>query len=159
MKQLFFAGCALLLISVSSTGAASAQDPLGRCCYSIDDYTIGCAMLTETECRALGPSIWDEELNCTDDPCPLSCCSRSGDADNSGSINVLDITFIINYLYKNGPDLWCLADADINCDCRVNILDVTCLIFVLYHHGFCHPCTCEQWEENCANVLKEVRPY
>jgi hypothetical protein len=28
---------------------------------------------------------------------------ESGDADGSGTINLLDATYLINYLYKNGP--------------------------------------------------------
>jgi len=59
-----------------------------------------------------------------------------GDADNSGSINVIDATFIINWLYKSGPapepDI-ALADAD--CSGGLNILDAAYIIHYLYESG------------------------
>jgi len=55
-----------------------------------------------------------------------------GDADNDKSVNVLDATCIINYLYKGLPAPEHLSAADINADCGVNLLDVTCLINYLY---------------------------
>jgi len=57
-----------------------------------------------------------------------------GDVDNDGTINLLDVTYTINYLYKGGPPPnpnVLLADAD--CNGRVNILDVTYLINYLYN--------------------------
>jgi len=58
-----------------------------------------------------------------------------GDADNDKSVNVLDATCIINYLYKGLPAPEHLSAADINADCGVNLLDVTCLINYLYRGG------------------------
>ncbi|MFH2035425.1 MAG: S8 family serine peptidase [Candidatus Zixiibacteriota bacterium] len=58
-----------------------------------------------------------------------------GDANNSKSINILDITYLISYLYKGGPapeDLK-LGDADSNL--TLNILDITYLISYLYKGG------------------------
>ena len=63
----------------------------------------------------------------------VAICDR-GDADFSGSINILDVTYIINYLYKGGPepDLYC---ADANATGMINILDVTYIINYLYKGG------------------------
>jgi len=49
----------------------SGPPPTGRCCY--DDSL--CADNLEPECLALN-GTWDENLNCTDDPCPVMgrCC-------------------------------------------------------------------------------------
>jgi len=33
----------------------------------------------------------------------LSFAGNCGDVDNSGTINILDVTYLINYLYKTGP--------------------------------------------------------
>jgi hypothetical protein len=81
------------------------------------------------------------------EPVP-SCCRVMGDANGSGAVNILDITFVISYLYKGGPAPTCYAEADINCDCVVNILDVTTIILYLYYlHD---PCDCDTWNANCG---------
>ena len=58
-----------------------------------------------------------------------------GDADGSESINLLDVTYLINYLYKDGlaPDPLEAGDADAGG--TINILDVTYLINYLYKGG------------------------
>nr|MBN2276383.1 agmatine deiminase family protein [candidate division Zixibacteria bacterium] len=58
-----------------------------------------------------------------------------GDADGSGAINILDVTFLINYLYKDGPSPSPVEAADVNKSGAVNILDVTYLINYLYKDG------------------------
>ncbi|UCD94159.1 MAG: hypothetical protein JSU69_10400, partial [Candidatus Zixiibacteriota bacterium] len=80
-----------------------------------------------------------------------SCWCTVGDANNDAATNILDVTYIINFLYKNGPAPAhdCLADA--NCDCGINILDVTEIINYLYKNGPA-PCSCEQWVINCGPV-------
>jgi len=45
-------------------------DPVGRCCYG-DPAVPSCDDVTEAECITLG-GTWDEDLNCTDNPCPVS---------------------------------------------------------------------------------------
>ncbi len=79
-----------------------------------------------------------------------SGCASPGDADNSGGINLLDITRLINYLYKSGPAPvpYAVASGDPNCDCNVNLLDITFLINFLYKSGAA-PCDCATWLSNC----------
>ena len=78
------------------------------------------------------------------------CLSRAGDANCSGSLNLLDAVYIINHLYKGGPAPVC--NADCNCDCRINLLDVTCMISYLYNVGnACSCCECQQWEAECGS--------
>ncbi|PKK82482.1 MAG: hypothetical protein CVT49_13345 [candidate division Zixibacteria bacterium HGW-Zixibacteria-1] len=59
-----------------------------------------------------------------------------GDANNSGQIDMLDVTFIINYFYKGGPapepDIRLI---DATCDGALNILDVLYIIYYLYDNG------------------------
>lgn len=59
----------------------------------------------------------------------------NGDANHDDIINALDITFLINYLYKHGTAPLILNNADPNADCRINILDITYLINFLYKSG------------------------
>lgn len=62
---------------------------------------------------------------------PDSC----GDVNGNGVINALDITFLINFLYKNGPAPNPLWKGDISGNGAINALDVTYLINFLYKGG------------------------
>jgi hypothetical protein len=61
--------------------------------------------------------------------------SLCGDADGSEAINLLDVSFIISYLYKNGPAPEPEAAADADGSGVINLLDVTYLINYLYKNG------------------------
>lgn len=63
-----------------------------------------------------------------------------GDADDSKDVNLLDVTFLINYLYKEGSAPNPIEAGDANANNAVNILDVTFLINYLYKGG---PAPCE----------------
>jgi len=58
-----------------------------------------------------------------------------GDADGSGAINLLDITFLITYLYKSGPAPSPPEAGDADNSGALNLLDVTYLINYLYKDG------------------------
>jgi len=58
-----------------------------------------------------------------------------GDANGDESINVLDITYLINYLYKDGPGPDPEYSADVNNSGAVNILDISYLIKYIYQEG------------------------
>lgn len=64
-----------------------------------------------------------------------SCCDLGGDANNSGGINILDVGYIINYLYKEGPIPPCEEEGDANGSGGINILDVSEIINYLYKDG------------------------
>ena len=73
-----------------------------------------------------GPYCWTI-YNCSQSVC--------GDADNGGSWNILDATFLINYLYRNGPlpPCYCVGNADGNT--LINILDIGFIINFLFMGG------------------------
>jgi hypothetical protein len=58
-----------------------------------------------------------------------------GDANGDGRLNALDVTFILNYLYKGGEAPSDLDYADPNGSCVINALDITYLINYLYKGG------------------------
>lgn len=74
-----------------------------------------------------------------------------GDANGNGIFNALDVTYLINYLYKHGPapKPYPISSGDANCNCTINALDVTYLINYLYKHGH-HPCDCGAWLGSCG---------
>jgi len=59
----------------------------------------------------------------------------AGDADANKILNILDITYLINFLYKGGPTPDPYEAGDANGSGVVNILDVTHLINFLYKGG------------------------
>ena len=83
------------------------------------------------------------------------CDCIPGDADGDGTHLILDVTYLINYLYKNGPAPvpYALCSGDADCDCNVLILDVTYLINYLYKNGP-PPCDCETWRSLCGPLQK-----
>ena len=58
-----------------------------------------------------------------------------GDADNSGNINIFDVTFLITYLYLDGPAPDPIEMGETNGDGTINIFDITHLISFLYTGG------------------------
>jgi hypothetical protein len=58
-----------------------------------------------------------------------------GDVDFSGAVNLLDISNIINYLYRGGPVPLLPSLADVNHDCKINLLDISYIINYLYRGG------------------------
>ena len=62
---------------------------------------------------------------------PYTC----GDLDDDGLINILDVVFLINYIYKSGTAPDPLTSADVDGDSAINILDVVYLINYIYKSG------------------------
>jgi PKD repeat protein len=58
-----------------------------------------------------------------------------GDADGEGHTNIMDVTYLIKYLYKNGPAPNPPLSGDVNASGLTNIQDVTYLINFLYKGG------------------------
>lgn len=77
----------------------------------------------------------------------FGCCLVPGDANNSGAVNILDVSYLINYLYKGGSAPVCMPEADADGSGAVNLLDVTRLINYLYKGGSAPVCGPEPWPE------------
>jgi len=63
------------------------------------------------------------------------CCNLRGDVDGSESINVADLTYLVDYLFKGGPPPSCLADGDNDGSGIVNVADLTYLVDYLFKDG------------------------
>ncbi|HDL03380.1 MAG TPA: hypothetical protein ENH25_04525, partial [candidate division Zixibacteria bacterium] len=86
----------------------------------------------EDNCPSVpNPDQIDSDFDGTGDACEFMC----GDVNGSGTINILDVTSIINYLYKGGPAPVPPQSADVNKSGSINILDVTHIINYLYKGG------------------------
>ncbi|MCP4634235.1 MAG: hypothetical protein GY855_15020 [candidate division Zixibacteria bacterium] len=77
------------------------------------------------------PEQIDSDGNNIGDVCEFSC----GDVEQDDLINILDIVFLINYKYKNGPAPNPLGIADVNHDTLIDILDIVYLVNSVYKNG------------------------
>ncbi len=64
-----------------------------------------------------------------------TCLFNCGDVDNNGIVNSLDISYLIQYIYKHGAPPPNLAIADVDGSGTINILDVSYLLNALYKSG------------------------
>lgn len=71
-----------------------------------------------------------------------SCCDLGGDANNDGSVNVGDPVYLVNYIFKYGPEPACFDAADANNDCAVNVGDPVYLINYVFKYGPAPTCGC-----------------
>ncbi len=63
-----------------------------------------------------------------------------GDADSSGNIDVGDVVYLINYLFKNGPAPKPVTAGDSNNDNEVTVADIIYLINYLFKSGMRPSC-------------------
>jgi hypothetical protein len=94
---------------------------------------------------------WQNFDTSSSGPCDCGPGNSNGDAFT----NIFDVTYMISFLYKGGPDPtpYPLCSGDPNCDCTANIFDITYLISFLYKGGS-PPCTCEDWLISCGPPLR-----
>jgi len=79
-------------------------------------------------------------------------CNLMGDVSNNGAVNLLDVTYLVNHLYRGSPAPPIPGQADVNCDCSINILDATCIISYLYNTSpYCTFCSCQEEINTCGN--------
>jgi len=93
-----------------------------------------------------GDLVGDSCDNCPETPNPDqadgngdgigdACSWMCGDVNADTLVNILDVTYMINYLYKGGPEPQPMESGDTNGDTDLNILDITYLINYLYKGG------------------------
>ncbi|PKK83878.1 MAG: hypothetical protein CVT49_06405 [candidate division Zixibacteria bacterium HGW-Zixibacteria-1] len=61
--------------------------------------------------------------------------SECGNINSDASINILDVVFLINYLYKGGEAPQDISTCDVDLSGSLNLLDVSYLIKYLYQGG------------------------
>lgn len=59
----------------------------------------------------------------------------NGDVDRNEIINLLDILYLIDFKFKDGPQPYPLYAADANCDLTINLLDILYLIDFKFKEG------------------------
>ena len=67
---------------------------------------------------------------------------QRGDLDFSGRMDVNDITYVVAFLFTNGPSPQPIQESgDFDCSSEVNIADLTALVSYLFMGGISPPCS------------------
>ncbi len=72
----------------------------------------------------------------------VSCCSGirgNADGDIFDDVNVADLTFLVDYLFKGGAAPYCEAEADVDGSGGINVADLTYLVNYLFKGGSAPP--------------------
>ena len=68
----------------------------------------------------------------------LCCIGQRGDINNDGKdANILDLTYLIDRIFRGGPDIYCPEEGNFDQDVEgnVNIIDLTFLVDVIFRGG------------------------
>ncbi|MBN4076287.1 choice-of-anchor B family protein [Gemmatimonas aurantiaca] len=75
------------------------------------------------------------QLKAYGDPVTVGCCDTPGDADNSSSITIADVTFLISHIFSGGLAPACAEEGDADNGGSITIGDVTYLIARIFSGG------------------------
>ena len=75
-------------------------------------------------------SSWSQEKSVY-----IRCCVVASDIDNSGDVNVADLTFLVDYLFRGGTPPECFEQADPDGSSTTNVADVSYLVDYLFRGG------------------------
>lgn len=110
----------LLIAQLSMTEFLSGYMPLWD--TTMQEYTVSLEFLDATTFSDTGEVLMIGHI--------------SGDVNADGEINLLDMTYLLNYLYKGGrPPVPFVEIGDINGSGEINLLDVTYLLNYLFKGG------------------------
>lgn len=67
---------------------------------------------------------------------PPPCCEgMTGDVDGSGRVDILDINYLISWMFRGGPAPPCMDEADVDGSGQVDILDANYFVDWLFRGG------------------------
>ena len=111
----------------------------------IQDACDNCPSLSNTsQDDSDSDNVGDACDNCPDnfnpDQDPLACCcqGQSGDVNGDGSLflDILDLTYLVDYVFRGGDAPPCPGEADLNQDgASANILDLTFAVDYIFRGG------------------------
>jgi hypothetical protein len=67
------------------------------------------------------------------------CCGERGDVDHDGSVNIVDVTYLVAFLFHGGPLPPCMEEADIDGISGINVADLTYFVDYLFYFGSAPP--------------------
>jgi hypothetical protein len=82
----------------------------------------------------LGFSVCPQFVHCPEGDIILGD-TPCGDVDGSGNINIADIVYMVNYIFKHGSPPQDASGGDVDCDLSVTIADVVYFINYIFRGG------------------------
>ncbi len=65
-----------------------------------------------------------------------SCCiGDRGNINGIGEINVADLTYFVNYVFKGGPPPLCADEADVDANGEINVTDLVYMVNYIFKSG------------------------
>jgi len=114
---------------VVTNGEETPQE--GACCDTVGN----CYITDGATCAANGHLYEGDGTVCTPNPCDTCDYQNPGDVNNDGVVNVLDVTYLVDFLYRGGPAPPVIANADLNGDCCIDWRDIQYMIFFIFMGG------------------------
>lgn len=66
---------------------------------------------------------------------PACCVGMTGDIDSSGRIDIADVLYLINWMFRGGPPPPCMDEADVDGSGQVDIADANYFVDWLFRGG------------------------
>ncbi|MBI5225016.1 hypothetical protein HY989_04045 [Candidatus Micrarchaeota archaeon] len=115
-------------------------DSLNRVTQSnnINDYSYDYQNLRVKKKTALGTTFYLYQGNNViyEDFIPSGICQQTcGDLNGDAKTNIVDLTYLVNYLFSGGPQPKYLCSADVDKSTKVNVLDLTYYVNFLFKGG------------------------
>jgi hypothetical protein len=107
------------------------SEPRGACCQAGGV----CSQTTQAYCEDVldGLYLGDGEI-CGPESCNATCCLQRGDVNHSGDpgpIDVSDLVYLVNYMFKEGPAPPCWPEADVNGLGDPDSADISDLVYLV----------------------------
>ena len=68
-------------------------------------------------------------------PVPTGCCDLAGDFNNSGGVDITDLTDVVDFMFGGGPGPVCFDEADVNDSGALDITDLTDRVDFMFGGG------------------------
>lgn len=120
----FVTGLAALIITLRPEATwEGIHSIIKESCINIDSLNPGL-------CEQLGSGMIDMVA-----ALEMASTFMRGDADSGGEINVADVVFLVNYIFRAGTAPYPLIAGDANCDNATNVGDAVYLIHYIFRSG------------------------
>ena len=71
-----------------------------------------------------------------------TCCNLAGDFNDDGSVDVSDLTAMVDFMFGGGPAAPCPDEADVDASCGIDISDLTFRVDWMFGGGAPPVCGC-----------------
>jgi hypothetical protein len=128
--QLFEGGSKVLLLTITFKVQDSTTICIDTCFWPPSDRLV----FANSVFQGFIPKIWDDYLG-TEEYCFSVLYRPTGDVDGNGLIDIADVLYLLNYLFRHGPAPTPIETGDTNCNDDIDFADVGVIINYLFKGG------------------------